>query len=247
MSRKILFAGESWMSYTTHVKGFDSFTTSVYQEGATKLIEGLRKDGFDVEYIPNHVANVQIPSTIEGLAAYDAVVLSDIGSNTLLLPDCTFIGGKTYPNRCELLKQYVLDGGGLLMIGGYMSFCGIDGKARYGSTAVGEVLPVTCFDVDDRRENCQGVSGKIVKDHAIFDGMSGKWPTILGYNKTLKKDGCEILAEVEGDPLIAIGEFGKGKSAVYTSDCSPHWGTQEFMDWAHYSALWKNILEYIAR
>ena len=24
--KKILMAGESWMSYTTHVKGFDSFT-----------------------------------------------------------------------------------------------------------------------------------------------------------------------------------------------------------------------------
>ena len=26
MSKKVLLAGESWMSYTTHVKGFDSFT-----------------------------------------------------------------------------------------------------------------------------------------------------------------------------------------------------------------------------
>lgn len=25
MSKKVLLAGESWMSYTTHVKGFDSF------------------------------------------------------------------------------------------------------------------------------------------------------------------------------------------------------------------------------
>ena len=25
MSKKILLAGESWMSYTTHVKGFDAF------------------------------------------------------------------------------------------------------------------------------------------------------------------------------------------------------------------------------
>ena len=27
MSKKVLLAGESWMSYTTHVKGFDSFYT----------------------------------------------------------------------------------------------------------------------------------------------------------------------------------------------------------------------------
>ena len=28
MNKKVLLAGESWMSYTTHVKGFDSFYTS---------------------------------------------------------------------------------------------------------------------------------------------------------------------------------------------------------------------------
>ncbi len=28
MGKKILLAGESWMSYTTHVKGFDTFYTS---------------------------------------------------------------------------------------------------------------------------------------------------------------------------------------------------------------------------
>ena len=33
MNKKVLLAGESWMSYTTHVKGFDSFYTSVYETG----------------------------------------------------------------------------------------------------------------------------------------------------------------------------------------------------------------------
>ena len=32
MSKKILLAGESWMSYTTHVKGFDAFLAR-YTEG----------------------------------------------------------------------------------------------------------------------------------------------------------------------------------------------------------------------
>ena len=246
MSKKILFAGESWMSYTTHVKGFDSFTTSVYEEGATKLLDGLKKDGYDVNYIPNHVANVQFPTTLAGLKEYDAIILSDIGSNTLLLPDATFIKGQTTPNRCELIKQYVLDGGGFMMIGGYMSFCGIDAKTRYGSTAVADILPVECLSVDDREERCEGASGEIVSEHQIFAGISGTWPHILGYNKTKSKDGCQVIAEVCGDPLIAVGEFGKGKSAVYTSDCSPHWGTQEFMDWKYYSLLWKQLVEYIA-
>ncbi|CZS11809.1 hypothetical protein CDFC105_93953 [Clostridioides difficile] len=24
--------------------------------------------------------------------------------------------------------------------------------------------------------------------------------------------------------MVAVGEFGKGKSAIFSSDCAPHWG-----------------------
>ena len=41
---KILIAGESWTSHTIHIKGFDTFTTSVYEEGVKWLKEALEKD-----------------------------------------------------------------------------------------------------------------------------------------------------------------------------------------------------------
>ena len=53
------------------------------------------------------------------------IILSDIGSNTLLLPPEVFLEGKRVPNRLELLKEYVSQGGGLVMAGGYLSFQGI--------------------------------------------------------------------------------------------------------------------------
>ena len=43
--KRVLLAGESWMSYTTHVKGFDSFYTSVYETGEKWLKEALEKGG----------------------------------------------------------------------------------------------------------------------------------------------------------------------------------------------------------
>ena len=45
------------------------------------------------------------------------------------------------PNRLKLIREYVRGGGGLAMIGGYFSFQGINGGARYRGTAVEEVLP----------------------------------------------------------------------------------------------------------
>ena len=47
-SRRVLLAGESWVSTTTHVKGFDSFTTSTYAEGADDLAIG-EKERFGAE------------------------------------------------------------------------------------------------------------------------------------------------------------------------------------------------------
>ena len=46
MSKKVLLAGESWMSYTTHVKGFDSFYTSTYETGEKWLKAALEAGGY---------------------------------------------------------------------------------------------------------------------------------------------------------------------------------------------------------
>ena len=38
------------------------------------------------------------------------------------------------PDRCKAIRSYVEEGGSFIMIGGFMSFTGIEGKARYGVT-----------------------------------------------------------------------------------------------------------------
>ena len=89
--KKVLLAGESWMSYTTHVKGFDSFYTSVYETGEKWLKKALEENGYDVEFLPNHLAAEKFPYTMEELKTYSCVILSDIGANTLMLPSQTLV------------------------------------------------------------------------------------------------------------------------------------------------------------
>lgn len=248
MSKKVLIAGESWVSYTTHVKGFDSFITTVYEEGVGFIREALEKAGYEVDFLPNHLATLKFPTTMEEIKKYDCVILSDIGSNTLLLPPDTFTRGQKTPNRCELIKEYVNDGGAFLMVGGYMSFTGIDAKTRYGQTAIKDVLPVTCLDYDDRSENPEGITPVTVEpSHEALKDVPTDWPHLLGYNKTVANDKGVVLAKVGDDPLIAVGDFGKGRSAVFTSDCAPHWGSPEFIKWEGYTPLWKSIMDYITR
>ena len=247
MTKKVLIAGESWMSYTTHVKGFDSFYTSVYEEGVGFIKKAIENAGYEVDFIPNHLAPEHFPTTMEELNKYSCVILSDIGSNTLLLPHKTFTKSIRTPNRCELIKNYVNEGGAFLMVGGYMSFTGIDAKTRYGQTPIKDILPVQCLEIDDRAEHPEGIVPVTVKKHEALQGLPEEWPHFLGYNKTNAIPEGEVLATIDGDPFIAVGDFGKGKSAVFTSDCAPHWGPPEFVNWEFYDELWKGLLNYLTK
>lgn len=107
---EILFVGESWIVHMIHTKGYDSFTSMKYEEGAIYLLQCLREGGVDVDYMPAHEVQVRFPQSIEQLKVYDAVVISDIGSNTFLLQNLTFCQDKIIPNALELVKQYVNEG-----------------------------------------------------------------------------------------------------------------------------------------
>lgn len=245
MGKKVLLVGESWITYHTHIKGFDTFYTSNYETGEEFIKRAFVNGGYDWEFMPNHEAMEKFPYQLEELQKYDLIILSDIGANTLLLPNVVFTASERRPNRCKLIRDYVLQGGALLMVGGYMTFSGIDGKGKWGDTAVQEVLPVQLVPYDDRREHMEGVTPVIVKDHEIFDGIQGEIPAVLGYNYTTIKENAELLATVEGDPFIAIGEYGKGRSAIFTTDCAPHWAPPEFCHWKHYDRLFQNIASWL--
>ncbi len=245
--KKILLAGESWMSYTTHVKGFDSFYTSSYETGEKWLKEALEEGGYEVTFLPNHEATDKFPFTMEELKQYDCVILSDIGANTLLLPTETFTKSKKMPNRVNLLKEYVEEGGSILMIGGYLTFSGVDAKGKWHDTAVQDVLPVEILTVDDRMEHCEGIRPVTIKEHEALRGIPKEWPEILGYNKTILKKEAELAVTVGEDPFIAFGRYGNGRSAVFTSDCAPHWAPPEFCEWEYYKKLWQGIVRWLTQ
>ena len=127
---KILLAGESWVTTATHIKGFDQFPTVTFHRGADALADALADSDFALTYMPAHEAQTHFPSTLAGLREYDAVILSDIGSNTLLLHPDTWIDSKPTPNRLKLIRDYVGEGRGLMMVGGYYSFQGINAGVR---------------------------------------------------------------------------------------------------------------------
>jgi len=248
MSKKVLFVGESWIRHITHIKGFDQFTSVEYQEGAAVFLECLDKAGFDVTYIRAHEVSAKFPATLEALGAFDTVVLSDIGSNSFLLTDETFLRSAPTVNRLQLIADFVVAGGGLVKVGGYMSFSGIDGRARYGMTPLAAALPVEILPYDDRIEAPQGMTPEVaMPSHAAIGSAGASWPDLLGYNRTIAKPGSDIIATVGGDPLLAVAGHGSGRVAAFTSDLAPHWAPPGFLEWQEYPTLWTSLLHWASR
>lgn len=242
---RALLLGESWHIHLIHQKGFDSFTNSEYFEGGGEFKQALADQGWEIVHIPAHKISDDMPTTVEGLQAFDCVIVSDVGANTFLLTSKVFKTSQTETNRLEVLADYVRQGGALLKVGGYLSFSGIDAKANFGRSPLADVLPVTILTGDDRVEMPQGVQPARVADHAAVPDL-GEWPVVLGYNETRAKADAEVLVTVGKHPLVVVGEAGQGRVAVFTSDLAPHWAPPPFLEWAGYPRLWHALLTWLA-
>ena len=150
-------------------------------------------------------------------------------------------------NRLELIADFVRGGGGFLMVGGYLTFQGIQAKGNYHGSPVEAVMPVVLSASDDRIESPQGVAPEIVDAaHPVVTGL-GDWPHFLGYNRATLHAESHLVATVgDGDPFIAVRDVGKGRSAIFASDCGPHWGPPAFVEWDGYARLWTNLVTWLA-
>ncbi len=245
---KVLLAGESWVSASTHFKGWDFFSSTVYETGIRNLQAALEGSPITLEHLPGHLVPEKFPLTREELGAYRVVILSDIGANSLLLHPATWQGGKTMPNRLSLLRDWVVNGGGgLAMCGGYYSFAGIGASAKYYRTAVEEILPVSIHTFDDRVELPEGVAPEVTRpEHPVVRGIPGSWPALLGLNELVLKDDADLIATAGDYPLLAAAARGKGRTLAWASDIGPHWCPEAFTRWPGYAQLWKNAITWLA-
>ena len=246
MSGSVLFVGESWSSIGFHLKGFSVYTTGGYEEGGQPLIDALENTGHPVTYIRNHEVDTKFPLSSADLSPYGAVVLSDVPADTFLLHPDTLSKSIIRPNSLREIADYVERGGGFLMVGGYMSFSGFEGKARYQNTALADVLPVTMLGTDDRIEMPEGVTPEVVMTHPVLEGVEPKWPPFLGYQRLVNKPDAQVLMTVGNDPFLVLGRHGKGRVAAFASDCSPHWGPPEFLNWPSYTIFWSRLIEWLS-
>jgi len=244
---KFLLAGESWVSSSTHFKGWDFFSSTLYETGIEYLEKAFHNTDIEFTHMPSHIAAREFPLDLNGLNQYDVICLSDIGANTLLLHPDTWVTGKSVPNRLKLLAEWVKGGGGLLMCGGYYSYAGIYGAAKYYRSPIEEILPVNIYPFDDRIETPGGAVPEIIDpEHEILNGIEKKWPMLLGFNELEVKPQAKLIAKVDKYPLLSAMQVEKGRTLSWASDIGPHWCPVSFAEWSGYAKLWTNSVKWLA-
>ena len=245
---EILFIGESCIVHTVEYKGYDRFDGTRYNEPALIMKEVFENQGHSFTHIPCHRVHLDFPADQEQLAQYDVVILSDVGANTMLLHPDTSRFCKRTANKLTMLAEYVEAGGGLAMVGGYMSFMGIDARAKYKGTIMEQVLPVEMLTYDDRVEVPEGAILKMQEGaDRILQQIPQEWPFILGYNRLIAKEEAQVLVACGDDPIITIGTYGKGRTMAYAADCAPHWAPPEMYQWEYYGRVWDCLVRWLQK
>jgi uncharacterized membrane protein len=184
------------------------------------------------------------------------IIFGDVETKCLMLHPDFFNRSKwkdeyvTFPDRFEILKEWVRNGGHFHMNGGWYSFGGELGKGGWGRSLFHEVLPVICREGDDLIESTASFDVRPASaQHPVLEGISLEGiPPILGFNQTeLRKDAIclvEIYAWNKWHPLLAARNFGKGKVTAFTTSPSPHWGIN-LVRWPSYNKLWNQLFTRI--
>lgn len=166
------------------------------------------------------------------------------------------------------IRDYVLDGGGLLMIGGEQSFA----SGGYAKTPVADVLPVelpsgtaesTLIDPREfkpeltpagERHPITRIEFDRARNLEVWDGL----PAMPGTNVvTGTKPGATTLAvhpdRRAGDeamPVLSIMEAGAGRSMAMTFDGSWMWNYQHVLEAGSshaYASFWNSSIRWLIR
>ncbi len=167
---------------------------------------------------------------------YSAIIMSDYPARNFS------------PAQLNAIVEKVRAGMGLLMIGGWTSFAGVN--SEYTNTILSQILPVIMQQGDDRVNCYQPCLLEKASNHQIIDSLpfDRKPPAIGGFNRvTAKNDAATLLfarrfeahrkAGVfkltpfeKPDPLLVVGSYGKGRVTAFATDVAPHW-VGGLVDW----------------
>lgn len=220
----------------------------------SKLVEAI--DGIvETTSMANWELYRMTPGRLEQiLSRSEALIISDVEARCFHLYPSFFDRSRrenqvvSFPDRLDSVRHWIANGGGLMMLGGWLSFTGVQGRGGWGRSRLAKILPVDCLPYEDLVESSEGFHVEVMQPkHPVVKGLPWKsFPPILGYNEVAVKDESQVLVRVKetGHPLVVVGTHGKGRILTYMSDPAPHWGLN-FELWEGYGAFWRQALSWV--
>jgi uncharacterized membrane protein len=219
MSQRNIFSDLASNSCSTSHPAIALYLGDCELGGAASYFAGvLAAAGLGYRYVPSAE---RPPAGFLATESARLVVLSDYAASQLSTSDT------------ELLVRRVEAGLGLLMLGGWESYHGVDGK--WDESPVSALLPVHIEPNDDRVNYDQLALVALAEgasEHPIVAGLpwNERPPCIGGFNRFTAKPGAQTLLETwlhelsrEGDslhvrrvakhPLLVCSELGEASSA----------------------------------
>jgi len=84
---------------------------------------------------------------------------------------------------------------------------------------------------------------EVVDSHPILTGLSG-FPTLDGYVATTPKPQAQqVLISQHDDPVLAVWQYGLGRSVAWTSDALGLWTTR-WLQWKQAAQWWANLVTW---
>lgn len=202
---------------------------------AAYLAGVLAAAGLEYRYVPSHIDA-------------DAAFFEEPTLQVVVISD--YPAARLGAAATERLLARVQDGLGLVFLGGWESYHGLEGF--WHQSPLAEALPVSLESQDDRVNYDQLAVVALADgaaEHSIVAGLpwNERPPTIGGFNRFTPKPGSVTLLECwlhelrrEGatinvqrtttHPLLTVGSAGKGRIACLATDAAPHW-VGPLVDW----------------
>lgn len=263
MSKKIkIWHVGNWCIHTgqTYVESpFQAPTKGVeYLNYAQPLIDALEGiENAEVITEPSwNLYNMSPEKFDERLKWATSIIFADVETKCMMLHPDFFTRAKwgdkpvTFPDRFDIVNDWIREGGHFHMNGGWYSFTGELGKGGWRRSRMHEVFPVECLEHDDLIESTSGYEVRCNDaDNPIAKGIDwSSIPPLLGFNEVKKRDDAETLIEIRNmddwHPLLAYRSVGKGKTSAWMTGASPHWGIN-FMKWKQYPQFWQQLFSNI--
>ncbi len=140
------------------------------------------------------------PYDYDKLLSYEAIILGGISKSGLK------------PIGMEMLHDYLLAGGGMVVLGSHGAY----GRSQLKGSALGDAFPV---EMSDSVFDLVPTGGKPVKygpDKAEFLGYTSLTPQATCYflHDVKVKPGAQVLMQVDGKPFMVASEYGPNKARI---------------------------------